>query len=44
MDTYGHLFEEMQSETADKMDAVLAPKTEPVAVRVADKPRLRRVK
>jgi integrase len=26
MDTYGHLFDEMHRETADKMDAVLAPK------------------
>jgi hypothetical protein len=25
MNTYGHLFDEMQRETADKMDAVLAP-------------------
>jgi integrase len=40
MDTYGHLLEEVQQETADKMDAVLAP----VAVNVAVKPRLRRVK
>ncbi len=44
MDTYGHLFDEMQRETADKMDAVLAPIPEPVAVKVAVKPRLRRVK
>jgi integrase len=44
MDTYGHLFDEMQRETADKMDAVLAPIPDPVAVRVAVKPRLHRVK
>jgi integrase len=44
MDTYGHLFDEMQTETAAKMDAVLTPKTDPVAVKVAVKPKLVRVK
>jgi integrase len=48
MDTYGHLFDEVQRETADKMDAILsvkkAPDSSPVAVKVAVKPRLVRVK
>jgi hypothetical protein len=44
MDTYGHLFEEMQGETADKMDGVLSPKPDPVVVKTVVKSRLRRVK
>ena len=44
MDTYGHLFDEMQRETADKMDAVLAPEPSSIAVKTVVKPRLVRVK
>jgi predicted nuclease of restriction endonuclease-like (RecB) superfamily len=42
MDTYGHLFEQVRKETADKMDAILAVEksatAEPVAVNVAVRP------
>src|SRR5262249_34537239 len=51
MDTYGHLLEEVQRETADKMDAILvedakniAPEGEPVAVKTAVRLQLVRVK
>jgi integrase len=48
MDTYGHLFDEMQRETADKMDAVLAveksEKDPSAVVKTVVKPRLVRVK
>jgi hypothetical protein len=44
MDTYGHLFDEMQRETADKMDAVLAPQPTPTVVKTVVKPQLVRVK
>jgi integrase len=48
MDVYGHLFDEMQRETADKMDAVLgvekAPKEGSTVVKTVVKPRLVRVK
>jgi integrase len=44
MDVYGHLLDEVQQDTADKMDAVLGHIPEPVAVNVAVKTRLRRVK
>jgi len=37
MDYYRHLFEEMQRETADKMDEVLRPRQQPVAVKTLDK-------
>jgi integrase len=48
MDTYGHLFDEMQRETADKMDAILAmekpPKEGSTIVKTVVSPRLVRVK
>jgi integrase len=49
MDTYGHLFEVVQRETADKMDEVLRvekrPEEPPIAVKIAVKtPGLRRGK
>jgi hypothetical protein len=51
MDTYGHLFDEVRQETADKMDAILAEDAKntaaegrSVAVKSAVKPRLVRVK
>ena len=46
--TYAHLFEQVQRETAEKMDAVLtipeSEKVTPIAVKTAVKPALRRVK
>jgi hypothetical protein len=48
MDTYGHLFEQAQRETADKMDAILAmeksEKEGSIVVKTVVKPRLVRVK
>jgi integrase len=48
MDTYGHLFDQVQRETADKMDAVFAitdsEKSVSIAVKTAVKPLLTRVK
>ena len=48
MDTYGHLFDQVRRETADKMGAVFAAadseKNVPIAVKTAVKPRLTRVK
>jgi integrase len=38
MDLYGHLFEQAQRETADKMDAALGWEPAPVAVKIAVKP------
>jgi transcriptional regulator with XRE-family HTH domain len=38
MDRYGHLFDEVQRETADKMDAVFGSQSDPVAVKSAVKP------
>jgi integrase len=44
MDVYGHLFEQVQRETADKMDAILAGPTSPTVVKTVVKSRLVRVK
>jgi integrase len=48
MDTYGHLFNEAQKETANKMDEALSARNDPkeasIAVKIAVKPRLVRVK
>jgi integrase len=48
MDTYGHLFDQVRQETADKMDEILgvenAPKPPSIAVKTAVKSRLVRVK
>ena len=48
MDVYGHLFDEMQRETADKMDAVLAVENSKnersTVVKTVVKPRLVRIK
>jgi integrase len=44
MDTYGHLFDEMQRETADKMDAVLSAPPPQTVVKTVVKPKLVRVK
>jgi integrase len=44
MDTYGHLFDQVQRETADKMNAILAAPASPTVVKTVVKPRLVRVK
>lgn len=44
MDTYGHLFEQVQQETADKMDEILHVERPRTVVKTVVKPRLVRVK